>query len=62
MAKPGTYPNHRNCGLCGKPVRQHSDFLRARLRGAAVLFHWFCFIRQMRASEQRNAHGTEVMR
>jgi hypothetical protein len=43
-------------------VRQHSDFLRARLRGAAVLFHWFCFIRAMRAREQRNAHGTEVMR
>ncbi len=62
MAKPTTYPNHRNCGLCGKPVRQHSDFLRVWLRGAAVLFHWSCFIREMRARDRRNAPGTEVMR
>jgi hypothetical protein len=61
MAKPGTYPHHRNCGLCGKPVRQHGDFLHARLWGAAVLFYWSCFIRAMRASDQRNAPGTEVM-
>jgi hypothetical protein len=62
MATPRTYPNHRVCGLCGKPVRQHGDFLRAQLRGTAVLFHWCCFIRQMRASDQRNAQSTEVMR
>ncbi len=62
MAKPRTYPNHRNCGLCGKPVRQHSDFLRARLRGAVVLFHWSCFIREIRAGGQCNAPATEVMR
>jgi hypothetical protein len=24
--------------------------MHARLRGAAVLFHWACFIRQMRES------------
>jgi hypothetical protein len=62
MAKPRTYPIHRNCGLCGKPVRQQSDFLRAQLLGAAVLFHWSCFIREMRAGDQRNAPGIEVMR
>jgi hypothetical protein len=54
MAKFGTYPNHRNCGLCGKSVQQHTDFLHARLRGAAVLFHWCCFLRQMRESLQQN--------
>jgi len=40
----------RICAHCHQPLKQHSDFLRARLRGAAVLFHWACFIRQMRES------------
>ncbi len=52
MAKSTTYPNHPNCEYCGKPVRQSSDYLRAQLRGAAVLFHWFCFIERMRESDQ----------
>lgn len=54
MAKSRTYPNHRNCGLCGQSVRQHTDFLQAHLRGAAVLFHWCCFLRQMRESSQQS--------
>jgi hypothetical protein len=37
----------RICARCHQPVKQHSDFLHARLRGAALLFHWACFIRQM---------------
>ena len=53
MAKSKRYPNHRNCGRCGKPVRQSSDFLRARLRGVVVLFHWSCFVMQMRENEAR---------
>jgi hypothetical protein len=40
----------RTCARCHQPVKQHSDFLRARLRGTAVLFHWVRFIRQMRES------------
>ena len=55
MAKPRTCPNHRNCKHCGKPVRQDSDYLRAQLRGAFVLFHWSCFIALMRDSDERNA-------
>ncbi len=51
MAQLRTYPNHRNCGRCGKPVRQDSDCLRAHLCGGVVLFHWGCFVRQMRESE-----------
>ena len=38
----------RICARCHLPVMQDSDFLRAHLRGVAVLFHWACFIRQMR--------------
>jgi hypothetical protein len=50
MAKSRTYSNHRNCERCGQPVRRDSDFMRAHLWGAVVLFHWACFIRQMRES------------
>jgi hypothetical protein len=60
MAKSRRYPNHRNCGLCGKSVRQHTDFLHAHLRGAAVLFHWCCFLRQMRETSQRHASKTHM--
>lgn len=35
-------------------------FLHARLRGAAVLFHWCCFLRQMRESSQQNPSKTPV--
>ena len=52
MAKSRTCPNYRNCERCGKPVRQDSDYLRAQLRGAFVLFHWSCFIALMRDSNQ----------
>ena len=60
MAKSRTYPNHRNFSLCGKSVLQHSDFLHARLRGATVLFHWCCFLRQMRESSQHNPSKTQM--
>jgi hypothetical protein len=60
MAKSRTYPNHHNCGLCGKSVPQHSDFLHARLRGAAVLFHWCCFLRQLRENSQQNSSKTHM--
>jgi hypothetical protein len=53
MAKSRRYPNHRNCGRYGKPVRQSSDFLRAHLWGVVVLFHWSCFVMQMRETEER---------
>ena len=59
MAKATIYPNHRNCGRCGKLVRQGSDFLRAQLRGTRVLFHWACFIALMRENDQRNADANE---
>jgi hypothetical protein len=55
MARSRAKLNQRNCGRCGKPVRQHSDFLRAHLWGAVLLFHWSCFLREMRESDQRNA-------
>jgi hypothetical protein len=50
-------PNHCNCGRCGKPVRQDGNFLRAHLWGA-VLFHWSCFVGQMRDSDFIRAHFT----
>jgi len=50
MAKSRTYSNRRHCERCGKPVRRDSDFMRAHLWGAVVLFHWPCFISQMRES------------
>jgi hypothetical protein len=59
MAKATISPNHRNCGRCGKLVRQGSDFLRAQLHGACVLFHWACFIALMQESNQRNADANE---
>lgn len=58
MARSGKYPNHRNCGRCGKPIRQGIDFLRAQLGGACVLFHWSCFIALMRESNQGNANAS----
>jgi hypothetical protein len=60
MAKSSTYPNNRNCGLCGRSVPQHGDCLHARLRGAAVLFHWCCFLRQMRESSQQYPFKTHM--
>ena len=51
MAK-SRYTNHRNCGRCGKPVRQGGDYLRLQLRSTVVLFHWYCFIGLMRESDQ----------
>jgi hypothetical protein len=51
MAKARVSANHRNCGRCGKLVRQGSDLLRAQLRGTCVLFHWGCFIALMRESK-----------
>lgn len=58
MTNSGTDPKHRQCGRCGEPVRQHSDYLRAQWRGACILFHWACFIQQMRESDQRNADAS----
>lgn len=55
MSKPRAYPDHCNCGRCGKPVRQDGNFLRTHLWSAVVLFHWSCFVRQMRESDQRTA-------
>jgi hypothetical protein len=52
MEKARMSANHRNCGRCGKPVRQGSDFLRAQLHGASVLFHWACFLALMRESKR----------
>ena len=57
MAKSRIFPNHRNCGRCSKPVRQDSDYLRAQLHGACVLFHWRCFISLMRESNHSNANA-----
>ena len=51
MGKARMSANHRNCGRCGKLVRQGSDLLRAQLRGRCVLFHWACFIALMRESK-----------
>jgi hypothetical protein len=52
----------RICARCHLPVKQHSDFLHARLRGAAVLFHWACFIRQMRESGIARGEPAEAVR
>ena len=59
MTKATMYSNHRNCGRCGKLVRQGSDFLRAQLHGTCVLFHWACFIALMRENNQPNADAKE---
>jgi hypothetical protein len=58
MANSATDPKHRNCERCGEPVRQHGDYLRAQWRGSCGLFHWACFIQQMRESDQGNADAS----
>jgi len=45
----------RACNRCGGPVKPGSDFLCAHLWGAVVLFHWSCFVRQMREHDRRSA-------
>jgi hypothetical protein len=52
----------RICARCHRPVKQDSDFLRAHLRGSALLFHWACFIRQMRESGIARGEPAEAVR
>jgi len=44
----------RHCARCGSFDRHGDDHLRVQMHGATNLFHWRCFLAQMRESGPHN--------
>ena len=53
--------NARICDLCHQPIRRTDDQVRILRIGVSATAHWFCFVKQLRESDQRSAQIIQSM-